>query len=95
MDFARENELGTDAGGLTTEAIERFATSFASAYHKKHPRIFKILEDSHIAIKGMPKTAEDKNIISNLLFATKSIIIHAGHFPTLCDPALSISIFNY
>ena len=28
-------ELGTDAGGLTTEAIERFATTYLSIYQKK------------------------------------------------------------
>ena len=93
--FTGENQLGTDAGGLTTEAIERFATSFLSIFQQKHPDLFEVLNDNYITIKRIPKTSSERDIIKEFLFVCEYIIIHTGHFPTLCDPTLLISIFNY
>ena len=93
--FNDRTDVGADAGGLTTEAIERFSTSFLSIYSKLHPHLFEMLDDTYITITTIPSSIKDKNVIRFFLFATKFIILHTGHFPALCDPTLLISIFNY
>ena len=93
--FTNRRDVGADAGGLTTEAIERFSTSFLPIYLKLHSDIFVMLDDTYITIKKIPSSPNERNVIRFFLFATKFIILHTGHFPALCDPTLLISIFNY
>ena len=95
INFINQDDVGADAGGLTTEAIERFATSFVLIYSKRHPDLFKMLDETYVTVKKIPISQNERNIIRFFLFATKFIILHTGHFPALCHPTLLISIFNY
>lgn len=93
--FVGDADLAIDAVGSSTEAGEQFAASFLSIYQKRYPNIFQILDEKYVVIKEMHKTSSARSIISDFLFATKCIMLHTAYFPTLCNPALLIHMFNY